>query len=389
MAEGKYAHDLYTIEYKDDGVYLSVVKPLGLGVRISDNEILEEIRRKHIKAYNASIVSDITKKADGNPVKFAEAQVEEAVDATCEAYASPEKMQAFITLYANEGSGKPITYVRIMESLASKGIIFGIHEKRIHELVEYPIYNSTILVAEGVPGKNGKNGEVNMLVDVRRDRKPVIAEDGSVNFKELDMIENVSKGQRLAELIPPVLGTPGKNVVGTELKPLDGKPAVFPKGRNVIISDDGQTMLSDIDGQVMFVDGKLSVFSTFEVHADVDNSTGNINFVGNVVIRGNVLSGFVVEAGGNIEVQGVVEGATLKAGGDIILKRGMVGNSKGIIVANGDIIAKYIESCTVEARGDIRSEAIMHSDVKCGNRLELGGKKGLLVGGGSTCWQGS
>jgi len=35
----------------------------------------------------------------------------------------------------------------------------------------------------------------------------------------------------------------------------------------------------------------------------------------------------------------------------------------------------------VEAANDLKAEAIMHSDVKCGNRLELGGRKGLLVGG--------
>ena len=49
--------------------------------------------------------------------------------------------------------------------------------------------------------------------------------------------------------------------------------------------------------------------------------------------------------------------------------------------AGNDIVAKYIENANVEARNDIKAEAIMHCDIKCGNTLELGGKRGLLVGG--------
>ena len=50
--------------------------------------------------------------------------------------------------------------------------------------------------------------------------------------------------------------------------------------------------------------------------------------MGNLSVRGIVLSGFVVEVGGNVEVFGVVEAATIKAGGNIILRRGMTGNGK-------------------------------------------------------------
>ena len=82
-----------------------------------------------------------------------------------------------------------------------------------------------------------------------------------------------------------------------------------------------------------------------------------------------------------MEVFGVVEGATIKAGGNIILRRGMTGNNKGVLIAGGDIIANFIENSTAEAVNDIKAESIMHSNIKCGNRLELGGRKGLLVGG--------
>lgn len=371
----------YRITYEQDGVYLTVFKPTDFFTRISENDLLNVVHKKKIRNYNANAITDAVRKCDGIPVKIAEAQEEASIDCVIEAIVSQDKMKAYVELSPPEGNGASPTVEAIVQALYSKGVVFGMKEDKIRELVARPVYHQQVLVAEGIPPENGKNGEIRYLVDVKRERKPTILEDGTVNYKDMDLIQNIVKGQKLAELVPPQPGRNGKNLVGAELRALDGKPAMFPKGKNVVVSADGQELYADIDGQLQFADGKISVYATHEVMADVDNSTGNIKFIGNVSVRGNVLAGFEIEAGGNIEVDGVVEGAVLRAGGDIILKRGMHGNGKGILIAGGDIIAKYIESANVEARGNIKADAIMHCDVKCGNKLELGGRKGLLVGG--------
>lgn len=369
----------FEITYGEDGVYLTVFR--NPYVKVDEMDVLNEIRFKRIRNFNATIVSDAVKKAMGQPVKIAEKQVEEKIDAQVEVITSPDKMKAFIRITEPTGGGKPAGLQEIAWHLKQAGVIYGIHEQTVHTLAQNPIYNQSILIAEGLPPVNGNNGEITFLVDIHKDRKPIIMEDGSVNYRDLDYIESVHKGQKLCEISLPTKGVDGKNVVGTVLRAIDGKPAKMVRGRNVYPGEDNLSLYAEIDGQVMFIDGKLSVFATYEVPADVDNSTGNINFIGNVSIRGNVLAGFVVDVGGNVEVSGVVEGATIKAGGNIILRRGMTGNGKGVLIAGGDIVAKYIENSTVEAGNDVKAEAIMHSDIKCGNRLELGGRKGLLVGG--------
>jgi len=371
----------FRLTYEKDGVYLTVYKPADFFSRVNEQEVIRYINDKRIKNYIASAVSEAIRRSDGIPVKIAEAQDEADIDSGIEVIVTDDKMQAFVRLTPPQGKGSPPTVEAIVQALYSKGVVFGMSEEKIRSLAENPVYDQQILVAEGIPPVHGQNGSVRYLVDIKKDRKPVILEDGTVNYKDLNLIENVTKGQKLAELIPPVPGKNGKNIVGQELKAIDGKPAVIPRGRNVSISPDGIELIADIDGQVMFSDGKISVFATYEVKDNVDHSTGNIRFIGNVSVRGNVLSGFEIEAGGNIEVDGVVEGAILKAGGNIILRRGMHGNNKGVLIAGGDIVAKYIESSRVEARGNINAEAIMHCDVKCGNKLILGGRKGLLVGG--------
>jgi len=371
----------FELTFKNDGVYLTVYKATDFFNQVSEGEVLNTIRRKKIQNYNANIISEAVRKSEGKPVKIAEAQEEQKINSTVEVIISEDKMAAYVVLLPPEAGGSPPTIEAIVQALYSKGVVWGLNENKIRELVGNPVYNVQIQVAEGVPAVNGKNGEVKFLFDINKERKPTIMEDGTVNYKEMNLVENVVKGQKLAELIPPVPGKNGKNVVGTELKAIDGRKAFIPRGRNVVLSNDGNELFAAIDGQLMYVDGKINVFPSFEVPANVDNSTGNIKFIGNVLVRGNVLSGFEIEAGGNIEVDGVVEAAVLKAGGDIIIRRGMHGNGKGVLVAGNDIVSKYIESASIQAHNDIKCEAIMHCDIKCGNKLLLSGRKGLLVGG--------
>jgi uncharacterized protein (DUF342 family) len=80
-------------------------------------------------------------------------------------------------------------------------------------------------------------------------------------------------------------------------------------------------------------------------------------------------------------VNGVVEGATLVAEGQIILKRGIQGMSRGILDAKGNIVAKFIENSEVRSGGSITTEAIMHSSVSSKGEIIVGGKKGLITGG--------
>jgi len=295
---------------------------------------------------------------------------------------SPDLMKAYIRLRHIDNDTSPITKNEMIDSLLSRGVTFGIKEDVLQDLVINPIYDSNILVAEGIMPVNGINGRVKFEFDLGKNSAPIISEDGKVDYRELNLIENVTTQTVLCRLEPPVMGVDGINIKKDKIKALNGKPAVLPRGKNVKPSEDGQALIAIIDGQVDYQDDStVNVFSTYEVKDDVDNSVGNINFIGNVVVRGNVLGGFSIEAGGNVEVWGVVESATIIAKGKIVLRKGISGLGKGKLTSESDIIAKYIESSIVSAKGNISSEAIMHSNVKCGGSITLSGRKGLLVGG--------
>ncbi|NLB78390.1 MAG: DUF342 domain-containing protein, partial [Clostridiaceae bacterium] len=238
----------FNLTFENDGVYLTVYKPLDFFNRVNETDILNIIRKKRIQNYNASIITDTVSKSEGVPVKIAEAQEEQSVNSTIEAIVSQDKMSAFIILSPPEANGTPPSLEAIVQALYSKGVVWGMNESKIRELVANPVYNIQIQVAEGVPAINGKNGEVKYIFDIKKDRTPTIMEDGTVNYKEMNLVESVTKGQKLAELIPPIAGRPGKNLVGSELKAIDGRDARIPRGRNVVLSDDGCELYSTIDG---------------------------------------------------------------------------------------------------------------------------------------------
>ena len=140
--------------------------------------------------------------------------------------------------------------------------------------------------------------------------------------------------------------------------------------------------MADTEGQVIVKDGKISVQSIYEINGDVNLSTGNIEFVGTVIIKGDVKDGFKVNAGEDIIVNGVVEGADLKAGGNIVVNGGVSGNDKAHIICKGNAEIKYIRNATVQVGGNLSlSQAIMHSKVSCEGKIVISGQKGTIVGG--------
>lgn len=293
---------------------------------------------------------------------------------------SPDKMKAYLIIRANPDGEIPSLH-EIMSILKEKNVIYGIKEDILNYIIEKKIHGQEILVAEGTYPEDGTDGRLEFYFNIKKDGKPVILEDGSVDFRNLGLIENVEKGQELCLVIPPMPGRNGRTVTGEVMPCKEGKQVKLPIGKNVEYCAETNMITALIDGQVIYSNGKINVYPSHEISGDIDNSTGNISFIGNLIVKGNILSGFKVEVRGNLEVWGVVEAALIKAGGDITIRRGIQGNGKARVVSEGNVVARYIEHSNVEAKGDIKAEVIMHSNIKCGGKLELTGRKGLLVGG--------
>jgi uncharacterized protein (DUF342 family) len=290
-------------------------------------------------------------------------------------------MAAELYLNPPKQGGAALTAGELQAALAAKGVVYGILPGLLENLEKQPCYGQSIPVAQGLAPVNGAPAELSYKVNLEKDLKPRENPDGTVDYKDLGLFQTVKENDVLCEKTPATAGTTGCNVLGVTIPAKPGKDLALPMGKNTRLSDDRLQLLASCGGQVDMVGQKLCVHSIFTLNSDVSNATGNINFLGNLIINGNVLTGFDVQASGNITVNGGVEGARVVAGGNIILKEGLNGGGQGSVQAGGYIKAKYIQSGIAQAGGDIESAFIQHSYIQSGGSIYLVGSKGTLAGG--------
>ncbi|SCG83422.1 hypothetical protein DW1_1854 [Proteiniborus sp. DW1] len=369
----------YRIEYLDDGVYLNILDRDTF--QSNSRQALEFIRKKKIDNIDISAIEEAINSKEKSRFKIAPKQEEVLLDAELKIDISNDGLCAFITLIPPSG-GKDISVDEAFEKVQDC-VKYGLNVNLLKKVINEKCYNSKTLIAEGEKAIDGEDGYIKYFFPVTIDTTPRVLEDGSVDFRNLDIIHNVRAGDILAELILPTDGKQGNTVYGKTIEGKKGKKKEFRYGKNVKVSEDGKNLIAEKDGQVCIQDNKVMVKEVFEVKGNIDNSTGNINFNGTIKIKGNVLTGFEVNADGDVEIEGVVEGAKVSSLGNIILKRGIQGYNKGKLFSKGTIVARYIENSFLEADSDIISDAIMHSEVISNGSIKVTGKKGLIVGG--TC----
>lgn len=296
---------------------------------------------------------------------------------------SADGLTAFLSFKRVIDQG-PIPIEELEAYIKTKGIVQGLHYDNLRLLCAEPaVYMKQKLeIAKGIPSGKGIDGRVEY---VKRSRKSTNEVDDTdvVDFKQVTSLDNVIKGQLIAQLIPPALGKAGVSVTGEQLPALLGKPAHFKVGKNVVKNEEGTALYAAIDGLISLTDkDKINVFPVFEVNGDVDYRVGNIDFVGTVVVRGNVLTGFKIKASGDIRIIGGVEGAELESDGSIEVTGGIMASGKGYILAKNNIKCSFVQDAFISAGQDIIvSQSIMHSTAKAGRTVQCNSSKGLIVGG--------
>lgn len=294
---------------------------------------------------------------------------------------SANKLKAYIRIELLDKSAEvDISCHEIFNYLKEQGITYGILENDIIEFCKNKEYSKELLAARGKEPVNGKDARIVYNFDISDEKKFYENADGTIDFRNLNNVTNVKKDTVLCYIVPASEGEDGIDVYGDPVGYKKGRDISFNYGKNTYISKDGLQLLASTDGCVEFKNNKVYVEDVYRVN-NVDNSTGNINFLGSVIINGDVKEGFSVTAAGDIKIRGMVEGAHLKADGDVVISKGMNGMSKGTIYAKGNITSKYIENATIVSEKNIYAEALINSDVKAGDSVIVKGQTSSIIGG--------
>lgn len=292
---------------------------------------------------------------------------------------STDMMTASITI----GHGDEIiTTDHIIAVLQTSGVNVGINREAIENLIKNEYYNTSVVVAEGkMPGKSVP-GHLECFFDTSQmGKKTYIREDGTVQYSKYRAM--VNKDARIAEYHPPKMGAFGYTVYSAVIAP-PPVPKNMPEcGKNVVRKDN--SFFSKVDGEVIRTESELMVEDVLMIKGDAKYGMDEVkDFIGDVHVTGDVLSGVKISAKGNIIIDGTAEACELTSGKDIIIQGGIQGDMKALITAKGNITSPFIENATVVSEDGIYSDYVMNSKLFSGNRIRLYGKRGNIIGGSAV-----
>lgn len=373
----------FQLQINENGVNLVLSPPLGEGVMPSVSEIKDYLDILGLPYDALAINTALNAIGDDEIAVFLTSEKIDPVNERCAFFVAPDRMSAVMRLYPPTAGGRPLTKRQVLDKLEVQEITYGIDEEAIEKALADKQYCTDIVVAKGQHQTAGRDALIAYNFDISNNSRPELKEDGSVDFFKLNMLHHCTQGQVLAEIIPEEKGLDGIDVYGAVSPAREVNKMKFAFGRNLEVSPDGLQLISMVDGHASLVEGTVFVSDVYSVE-DVSTATGNIEYHGNVEVKGNVCENFSIKTDGDVFVKGVVEGAVIEAGGNIIIARGMHGQNKGRLKAGGNVIAKFISAAVVDAEGFVEAEQILNSKVSAGPSVNAEAGKGLITGGRVT-----
>lgn len=370
---------LFTIQYTEEGVYLEISRG-AVSDPLNIQAALYDIERRNIDSININNVKSYLRR--GGTHRIAEPQEEQPVDSDVFVHISTDEMSASMVLLPPVLTGQSKTPEEIFELIKDKwNVVYGLNEELINTTVKSTLYYRPIIIAQGQAPQKGKDGEIVFNFNTKHSIAPKILGDGSADYKNLSIFESVAAGDEVITIIPPEPGIDGSAVTGKVLPAPKGAEKKLPKGRNVNVSSDGLSLIAAKGGRIDYINNRVEISDIYNIRGDINMGVGNVQFDGDIIVDGNVISGLTVQASGMIEVRGYVEAATLIAGKDIVLRNGMQGMGQGRLESGGNVVARFIERATITTKGNIIADYIIQCIATANGSITLKGKWGKVLGG--------
>lgn len=311
--------------------------------------------------------------SENNEGKIVHSEVEISVDPNC--------TTAFMTITKPENGGLEPTEARAFDVIREKGICFGLDNEVVKDAVQNKRYGENICIARWKAPVDGVDGTIEYRYKRETAFKPVEDENGNVDYKNLGLVRNIYRGTSIAKITMPTEGEPGTDITGKLVLQKKGVAASFTVGKGTELTPDGSEIVASVDGNLTYSGGAFNVEESLLIRGDVNVASGNIDFIGDIMIKGNVMEGFAVSSKKNVTIQGTVTNGKITADGNIIVKLGSI-NSE-LHSEKGDIKLDFCENSNLYAAGNVEASAFVGGEVFAGKNIIATGK-GILMGGKYT-----
>ncbi len=245
-----------------------------------------------------------------------------------------------------------ITIDAIKEYLKTNKIQFGIKDDQLIKiwLAHAKVEDDPFVIAKGITPEFPVNSKIKYYFKTDYKKAGKILSDGSIDFKDRGDIPFVTKDTLLAEKTMAVKGRSGVDIFGDEIPVGEPIDLFFDCGTGTRFSEDKLKIFADSDGMPhQDAMGRIAVLSELTVQDDVDFETGNIDFNGNVVVKGGIKAGFSIKCA-NLTIKDI-DGAEIDITGDLNVISGIV--NADIIKVQGTVKAQYVNNSKIKAFGDI------------------------------------
>lgn len=276
--------------------------------------------------------------------------------------------------------GIKIPKEQILSALKENNVTMGIDYNMIDEIAVNGAPAEVITIAVGKKPKSGKDGWYEFLFDTNFKSKPVLLENGSVDYRNIKCFEAVKKDQPVAYYHKAIIGEEGYNVHGGIVPGVKGKEIPAIKGTGFKILSDSITYVAAIDGKVELNGGHLEITSLLVLDS-LTIASGDVNFNGSVYVRGTIGNDVRIKATGDIIVDEFTESAVIEAKGDIILREGNNAGGKGYIKAGRDVMGKFFENANIYAGRNVKANYCLNSNISAEEEVQIAGLRGSLAGG--------
>ncbi len=328
----------------------------------NENIIPEEISKKELK----SLEQESGRHLDGNVV----------------INISDDRMKVTASFYHPSGDGKPIDIDLVEEKLFQNDVNSGIDWQLIKDTIFRcnieRVHIQNVVIARGedpVP----EIPEHLVLEESLQKKQESDLSTQKIDFREYSPFTIVKKGDILAKKVPLRPGKMGTDVHGLSIPYKKEKVQQLLPGENTRWQED--SVVAATYGRLIIEKETFWVNEVLEITSDVDYSTGNVVFPGDIIIHGDLKEQFKVESEGSIYGKKTFDASNVVCAKDLVVEQGIIGRKEGIIKVGGKINTRFIENCYVEAGDDIFVKTcIMNSIVRTRGKIEMG-ERGTIIGG--------
>ena len=371
-----YKNDYFYLQFEQTKVFIEVFK---LGFQLKDfDQVLREVPQVALTQFANLRKAILLIHNEAIEIGMIKPLVElviskDSLDIRARLNVSKEELEANLVEITND----------IMVFIQNSNITEGILHEVIHGGL---VVGQEVIVAQGIPPIHGEDAQVTYYT--LSERKPVIKQDGSADYYEMNFMDEVKKDEWLGEKTLPSVGIPGRNLLGEELPATSGKDKPLYYDRDTVAAfEEGDKIVlrARINGAFANMNGNIMVQEVMIIEGDVGSKTGNIDYDGSVMIKGTINDGFSVQATKDISVLGSMGLGSIdkiiSRTGDIYIKGGIFGKDRSVIQAANNIYMKHANECTIEAGGDIHIGLYAIGCKLTADNIFLDVHRGRIIGG--------